>query len=146
MLDLFILIIVIFVVYISTKMYFENRSTEVDYVISDVDHSEYLVRNLPDKKEAANLLSMVKERIVKLINYLKKKYPQDARINRLYERFNPNHISESSPDSKYTSYSVNKGEKIVFCIRQRDDKEQLKQNLDGFALVVHDCYCSFFYF
>ena len=32
---------------------------------------------------------------------------------------------ESTPDSKYTSYSVNKGEQIVYCLRSRDSEERL---------------------
>ena len=37
-------------------------------------------------------------------------------------KFNPDNISESGKSSQYTSYSVNKGEKIA-CIRQKDEKE-----------------------
>ena len=40
-------------------------------------------------------------------------------IEMLIDRFNPDNISESTPDDKYTSYSVNKGEKIIFCIREK---------------------------
>ena len=43
----------------------------------------------------------------------------------MVNNFNPNNISESTKDNKYTSYSVNKGEKIVFCLRSRDEKNKL---------------------
>ena len=57
-------------------------------------------------------------------DYIRKKYPKDPRVKRVKERFNPDKISESSPTSHYTSYSVNKGEKIVFCLRSKEaDKE-----------------------
>ena len=35
------------------------------------------------------------------------------------KNFKPNVISESSPNNNYTSYSINKGEKLVFCIRKK---------------------------
>ena len=38
-------------------------------------------------------------------------------IDRMVNNFNPNNISESDKNNKYTSYSVNKGEKIVFCVK-----------------------------
>jgi predicted metal-dependent hydrolase len=49
---------------------------------------------------------------------------------RLYEKFNPEHLSETGKNNRYTSYSVNKGEKIVLCLRQKNETEELvKENL-----------------
>jgi len=130
MLQLLILIIIIFVVFFSFKMHMENQSNEVDLVTSKYDQKKYLVRNLPDKEKAAELLSMIRERLTRLVEYLDNKYPTDSRIVQLTEKFNPDHITESSMDSAYTSYSVNKGEKIVFCLRHRDaDETEEQENL-----------------
>jgi len=125
MLNLLVLVITILIVYLSVRMYYDSSKAEVDYVISERDNQKYLVRNLPDKERAAQLLSLIKERMIVLVEYLKNKYPTDHRVKRLVEKFDANQISEGSPYSLYTSYSVNKGEKIVFCIRQRDDHENL---------------------
>ena len=46
-------------------------------------------------------------------------------IARAKNNFNPDNFSESTPDAKYTSYSVNKGEKIVMCIRNKKDGNKL---------------------
>jgi len=46
-------------------------------------------------------------------------------IDRLENNFYADNLSESTPNSKYTSYSVNKGEKIVFCMRSKNDNEKL---------------------
>ena len=43
-------------------------------------------------------------------------------MQRLKSRYNPYKISESPPDSQFTSYSINKGEKIVFCLRSKEDQ------------------------
>ena len=37
----------------------------------------------------------------------------------LIDNYNPRALSETLPDQKYTSYSVNKGQKISICIRKR---------------------------
>lgn len=109
------------------------------YVKSTVDNNEYLVRNLPDKQEAANLLAAVRNKLVSLTQYLKtiddeklKHYSKNTtldemkdNIQRLNTRFRPDNISESTPHEKFTSYSVNKGEKIVFCLRAKNKPETL---------------------
>jgi len=102
---------------------------EVKYILSDVDGKYYLVRDLPDKQKAANLLSRLKENMDKLITYLtenKSKYPDYAKyIDQLIERIKNVVINESSEDSVYTSYSVNKGEQIVFCLRSKYDLNKM---------------------
>lgn len=40
-------------------------------------------------------------------------------------KFQPNNISEGGKDKSYTTYTLNKGEKIVFCLRTRDNTDQL---------------------
>ena len=45
-------------------------------------------------------------------------------LKRLVKNFNPNKISETTVFFKYTSYSVNKGEKIVMCIRNKKSANQ----------------------
>ena len=94
---------------------------EVESVISTFDNRSYIVRSLPDKQEAANLLAEIRDRSMQLISHLNKSLPNDERTKRLVKGFNPDAISEGADNAKYTSYSVNKGEKIVFCIRARDE-------------------------
>ena len=105
-------------------MYIEGINNEVTYVKSTLDNKEYLVRNVDDKQDAANLLSKMSININKLIDFLKKKYDSKP-VKRLIKKYDPSNITESSASSKYTSYSVNKGEKIVLCIRSRDDNAKL---------------------
>ena len=101
-------------------MYLTKQYGEVEYVRSTTDNREYLVQNLSDKHQAANLLADVTKSMTKLVHHMMAKYPNDPNIIQLYQNFNPDAISEGSADSGYTSYSVNKGEKIIICIRQKD--------------------------
>ena len=104
--------------------YYEGMSNEVTYVKSDIDQRENLVRNVDDKQEAADLLARMRVNIDKLLKYLQDKFDSDP-VKRLIKKYESNNITESSSKSKYTSYSVNKGEKIVLCIRSRDDSAKL---------------------
>jgi predicted metal-dependent hydrolase len=104
---------------------FEHLNNEVIYIKSNIDEKEYLVRNLEDKQEAANLLARIRQKLENLIKELHITNPDNEEYVRLKERFNPEQITEAGKNNKYTSYSINKGEKIVLCIRQRNDQEEL---------------------
>lgn len=70
---------------------------------------------------------------------MKEKYTNDTSVIRLHPwRFNSNNIFESCKGSQYTSYSVNKSEKIVFCIRQKDDNEILVDENTVTFVVIHE--------
>lgn len=117
--------IIIGLLLIILRLYMEGCDLEIVSQLSSVDGHEYLVRNLPDKEKAANNIAEVRTRFIKLVNYLSSKYPEDKRIKLLNENFRDDVLSEAPRNSKHTSYSINKGEKIYFCLRQRDNTNKL---------------------
>ena len=102
-----------------TYYHVENFNSDLVYVKSSVDGNKYLVRNVADKEDAANTLATVKINLTRLCETLKSKYPKDKAVLRLCAKFQPDRIMEVEKGSKYTSYSVNKGEKMVLCMRRR---------------------------
>jgi predicted metal-dependent hydrolase len=117
---------ILLILIISFYMFIEtDYVNDVKYVRSNINNKEYLVRNTKDSQEAANMLSQISQRLSDVVHSLVTKYPKDPRVKRVKERFNPDKLSESSPTSQYTSYSVNKGEKIVFCLRSKDTDQEL---------------------
>jgi len=107
---------------------------------SNVDGEMYLVRNLPDKQDAADRLARVRGRLIKLREYLKTKYYDKKFVKQMIDNFDcsAQRFSESTPDAQYTSYSVNKGEQIFMCLRQRDTKEQLVQENIIVFVALHE--------
>ena len=71
-------------------------------------------------------------------DYLENKYPDDPRVERMIINFKPDKIMESTPNSKYTSYSVNKGEKVVLCLRSRNSKEELVEENVLMFVALHE--------
>jgi hypothetical protein len=98
---------------------------ELEWVKSSIDGHTYLVQSLPDKKDAANLLAEIRKKLDTIVEHFSKTEPSDERVQRMIKNYNPNKLSEGIPNTKYTSYSINKGEKIVFCLRSRDGKNEL---------------------
>ena len=119
-------------------MHLENRNKELTYVKSTVDGRKYLVRNLPDKQDAANMIATVRGNLVKLAQELKKKNEGNIDIERMINNFNPNNIVESEKNNKFTSYSINKGEKTVYCMRSRDDKNELVKLNTMMFVALHE--------
>jgi predicted metal-dependent hydrolase len=113
--------VVIIIIYI----YFESRTSEIIYVESIVDKEQYLVRNLKDKKAAADLLAKVRRNLCKVVLSLELQYPNKPSVIRLKQKFDPKNMTETEGNSKFTSYSVNKGEKVVLCLRAKDKDESL---------------------
>lgn len=111
-----------------------------EWVKSSVDNNVYKVQSLPDKEEAANLLAQIRENIVTLTGHLQKAYQDDPRTERIVVNFNPANISEGSngTHTEYTSYSVNKGEKIVFCLRAKNDNDQLVDINTMMFVALHE--------
>jgi hypothetical protein len=131
-LDIFVLFVLVVIAFI----YLRNQYGEVEYVTSTVDNRKYLVLKLSDKQEAADTLARLTKDVIKLIKHLREKYPDDARVKRLYDNFNPDNVSEGSPDSGYTSYTVNKGQKLVLCIRQKNKTKKLVSDMNLLRYVV----------
>ncbi len=107
------------------------HSSEVSFQES-FSGEQYLVRNLDDKDKAADLLFTIKTRLKKLIDYvnndcLKNETERTKFINQynrsILNKFNYIIFRESTDNSKFTSYSINKGEEIVFCLRSIPDNK-----------------------
>jgi len=121
-------------------MYFKDSKYPVAYVKSGVDKESYLVRNLPDKQEAADRLARVRQKILILQKHLKQTHMEKPFVKQMIDNFDcsADRFSESTPDAQFTSYSVNKGEKIFMCLRQRNEKEELVQENIILFVALHE--------
>ncbi len=104
---------------------------------STVDGRMYKVRDLPDKQNAADLLAKLRIRLEKMMEVLKKNFPNKPQVLRLQANFkaDPHRFLESTPDAEHTSYSVNKGESVHFCLRQRADDTLVNENIMTFVAL-----------
>tara|TARA_Y100000996_G_C22359203_1_gene576156 strand:- start:16 stop:591 length:576 start_codon:yes stop_codon:yes gene_type:complete len=113
--EFLVFFLTVFVVFIIiNKLY---ALDEVVQIKSGKDNIVYIVRDLPDAKEAADRLSEINTKVLRLIDSIKDQ-KKDG-VDRLKENYNPNNLSETGINAKYTSYSVNKGEKISICLRNK---------------------------
>lgn len=115
---LFSLIIIFLYIFL-----FLNRNNVI-YIETNTG-TKYLVTNDNMKQHAANLLSSIVENMFKLKNYLYKHINEFSDFTPYINQLNNNlmenktTIYETDPNSDLTSYSVNKGEELAFCLKSK---------------------------
>jgi hypothetical protein len=104
---------------------FGNNHQLVD-VKSKIDGKTYRIRDMPDKQQAADLMAKLRLKMAKFYMHLESKFPDKAQVILLKKNFKPesHRFFESTPDAEHTSYSVNKGEAVHMCLRQRGGQSE----------------------
>ena len=123
----------------------KSSNHDMAHVESTVDSQKYVVRNLPDKQDAADRLARTRGKLLRLMKDLQHTHPEKPFVAQLLRNFDadPSRFSESTPDASYTSYSVNKGEKVYMCLRQRNDREELvDENIITFVAIHELAHCG----
>lgn len=110
------------------------KKGDIISIKSSIDGEVYLVRKLPDSKKAADKLAQINKKILRLISSLD---TNKEGVDDLIANYNPRSLSETIVGAEYTSYSVNKGEKISICIRSVKDNSFIDDNTILFV-VIHE--------
>lgn len=115
---------------------FIRKSLYLDKIESTVNGKQYYVRNLPDKEEAADKLASIGTSLETLIGSLDSNDKEKGEdIKRLTKSFNSDHITENIPGSMYVAYSVNKGDELSICIREKDTEKFIDNNIIIFVAI-----------
>jgi len=109
-------------------------------VRSSQTNKDYLVQNLPDKQEACERMASIQTKLEKLFDRYKNDPATAAepRIQTMIERFKPENMCESNINDSTTSYSENKGDRIVVCLRQKTKGYPLVEENTVMFVVLHE--------
>ena len=90
------------------------------------DGHEYDMQNLPNKEEAVKLMAAIRANLTKLRDMYAAEpaLMNDPPVARFVARYQPEVFSENSMSSADTSYSENKGQRIVVCLRDKTKKPE----------------------
>ena len=109
-----ILILSIIFIYL---LYQYHYYSNIETIVSKIDNRNYDVQIKDDSAEAADLIAKVREKLILLVNHMHKTFPSNPKVMRLKKNFNPDVLKEGIDNPSYTSYTVNKGEEIILCLR-----------------------------
>jgi predicted metal-dependent hydrolase len=122
MIEIILTLIIIFII-LYIFYYYNYYKDNLVIEKATIDNNDYWVRNVTDKSIAANTLATIKLNIEKLVTYFKENkslFKKDTEyIKNLIDRTKDINIMETPSDEKHTSYTINKGEKIVLCLRSK---------------------------
>jgi hypothetical protein len=118
------LIILLIIIFVIIFIFYKYNYSQMTYVKSTIDDNYYRVRDLPDKLIAANMIAKIRQNILELVDYMydnrETKYKEyKENIERLKNRAHLVVMSENNGRGKETSYSVNKGDELVICLRSK---------------------------
>ena len=94
--------------------------------INGPDGRQYEMQNLPNKEKAVGIMSQIRSDLEKLYNHYKEEpaFASDPPVARFLQRFTPDVFVENDMQSKDTSYSENKGQRVVVCLRDKTKPPQ----------------------
>lgn len=119
-------------------IYIKNETSDLKYIKSEIDNKQYLVREKYDSIIAANILAKISQKLIMLCDYLQKKYKNNENVQRLLDKFDPSSITELEKNNPNTSYTINKGEKIVLCLRSKDNDENIQDENTIMFVALHE--------
>lgn len=125
----------------ATLLALSNRGPQNTVKVkSTLNGKEYAVQNLPDKQEAADSMARIHQNLDKLIDHYKNDPATmaDPRIKVMISRFHPDNMMENDLNENSTSYSENKGEKIVVCLRDKRDGYPLVDDNTVMFVILHE--------
>ena len=91
--------------------------SNIETIVSKVDNRNYDVQIKSDAQDAADLIAKVREKLILLVDHMYKTFPNDTKVKQLKKNFNPDVIKEGIDNPSYTSYTINKGQEIILCLR-----------------------------
>jgi hypothetical protein len=136
-LNMFGLIIILFIILIALKLYYESDVFNLRCIVSTADGRKYCVRERNEIEKASNLLAQTTDKLSYLVENLNNRFKNRENVQRLVENFNPTTIKETLPTSEYTAYSENKGEKLAFCLNKNNNNNNnlIDQNTLMFVAI-----------
>jgi hypothetical protein len=151
-----ITIVIITIGYVIKYKYFsinhETVYTLKTKPITATDGNTYNVHNFSDAGTAANILAYINKVLVQLIAHLKYKYigvgynkklllnnKYTNAVNNILMRYNPDNLIENSPvDKADTSYTLNKGSMIAFCLREKGNNNYIHDINTLIFVAIHE--------
>lgn len=100
--------------------YITYYNDKLETVKSKIDNREYTVQTKEDSQSAADLIATIRHKLILLVSHLIKSNANDSRVEMLKINFDPDKLKEGIDNPEFTSYSINKGEQIILCLRSKD--------------------------
>ena len=133
--ELTLLMVILLLIFVWTTYLRKNiYLTKVKAVTGD----SYLVRKPPDNQAAADKLGGITSSLQKLCDHCQgatgDKDKAEA-VSRLIKKFKPQRIIEHIPGNRYVAHSVDKGQELSLCIREKETDQFMDDQVILFVAI-----------
>ena len=133
----FIVIITFFI--LITLIILERNELFIEYRKSRMNNLEYGIQEDFNKSDdAVELLAKLHQYMQTLIKDLNMKYPNEERVKRLVKNFKNCKIEESPNKDDESSYTINKGELMAICLRQKNESHPFHDYNTLLFVIIHE--------
>lgn len=103
------------------------------------NNNYYNVRNdFENTEDAANIMAKIKHNIEILIEHLDKNHGHKDNVKNLKKRFDFNSVVEAKHEDGSTSFTINKGEEMHICLRDKDGNKKLHDLNTLMFVILHE--------
>lgn len=127
----------LYMILIGTEKFLTKMKTEKLKNLN-VQHIWYQ-KEFPRSNEAADKLVSLFKKVNTFLSELESKYPNDPDVSRLMDRMKKGiKIQESENEDGTSSYTINKGEILSFCLRHKDDQQKFHNDNTMWFVICHE--------
>lgn len=112
-----------------TTRLLKSKTNNKKYEIQEYNHKD---------QDVANLMGTINIFIDNFSTYLINKYPNDERIQRLIKNLKNTEYKESVFEPGTSSYTINKGEEISVCLRQKNQNKTIHDLNTLKFVIIHE--------
>lgn len=105
-------------------------------VESQLNSNKYKVQDRFDKKIAADKMAEINKTIRSIQKVLLHSHPNDNRVIRMNKRLNNTKLQETINKPDESSYTINKGEIMSFCLRNKDHEKRETDEFHNHNVLV----------
>ena len=104
----------------------DNMELFLSYLKSSVNNKAYGIQDsFGNTQIAADMLARLHDKIEEYAAAVKKAYPSDERVARMWNRLHGIVIEEAPDETDSSTYTINKGELMAICLRPKDGNGKL---------------------
>jgi len=136
----FLIILLFFVILIGSIYQYQYADLFLEYRAYNNGRKYGIQEKLENSNGAVLLIGKLHDTMEMFVKKLDKKYPDDARINRLVKGFKNVKIEETTeePGDDNTSFTINKGELMSLCLRDVSPGRPFHDYNTLMFVVIHE--------
>lgn len=131
--------IIFFIVIVLIVLWGQNREYFKIVSVKGFNNNYHSVRNdFNNTHEAANLMARLKENVNELVDYLNIHHPENKGVKNLNKRLDLDKMMEAEHESGSTSFTINKGEEVQLCLREKNEEKILHDVNTMMFVLLHE--------